>query len=607
MSTSTPASGPARIALQALAVVLAIAVVVIAVLWFIQRDRVLPNTFVASVDVGGMTEVEVRAAIEPLAEERQQTPVTFTFEDEQYEVTPEQVGYEIDVDQAVQAALERGREGLPGDIGARIGAYRRTANIDLAQQPHHDGIREWTESLADELDRDEVRGDVQIDPETADVTVERPIGGVEVDREATFELVLNAFRAEPDDDEEVEVEDDPFELPADTTDKPIADDDIDALAQQAEAAVDGPLTLHEGGRELTLDTADIANLIAIEEVEGGQTGTTLALEVSEERVEETIADTASSTFNISPVESTYTADREPPEQFDEQGDTTYEPEPVSVGVEPGSDGVRFDAATAAAQLQDLVREGAREAELELEVWEPELGPDDAEQWQPTHAIGTFTTYYQPDQDRNDNIQLLADELDGTTVLPDQSFSINDISGPRTCERGYVPAATIVQGEFVDTCGGGTSQVGTTVLNAAFFAGVQLDQWQAHSLYVSRYPIGREATLSYPALDVKFTNNTDGVVVVKTAHDDESITVTLLGVPRAEAVSAEHSDPFDQSDYGTEIRSASDLNSGQERVIQQGAEGFTVTVDRIIQLGNGDEETQEIRTVYRPQNAIIERG
>jgi DNA-binding CsgD family transcriptional regulator len=139
--------------------------------------------------------------------------------------------------------------------------------------------------------------------------------------------------------------------------------------------------------------------------------------------------------------------------------------------------------------------------------------------------------------------------------------------------GYGEAGTIVQGELVDTCGGGVSQFGTTTFNAAFFAGVQLDQWKAHSWYFTRYPMGREATLNYPELDVKFTNTTDGAIIVKTTYTGTSITVSVYGQPLATTVRAEHGSPSNHRNYSTQREESSDRCEGDESVTKAGAGGF----------------------------------
>ena len=582
--------------------IVVVLVLALAVLWFVQRDRVLPNTSVVGTEVGGMTEPELRDTLAPMVDEREGQPVVFTLDlnlnDATIELFPDEVGYHVDVDATVEAALGYGRQGLPGDIRTRIRSLRRSVDLPLGRTSDPDALASWASDVAGELDQAEQRGEVTVDPETLEVTVEPSQGFVQVDRGRLADIADTALLTPGNHS---------YELPAETTAQPIANSDLDEVADQLERALAEPLVLTSNDDDLTLEPSDLVDLIEVVEDDGGVTGLTLALEVPTDAVEQQIGEVASGRFDIEPRNASYSASRTPPATFDVQGSTTYQPVEASVEVNPGREGREFDPERAAEQLTHLVRAGTREAELDLATIEADFPTDVAEELAPTHAIGTFTTYYTAGQSRVENIQRLADIIDGTLTLPGEQFSINETSGPRSCERGFVEAGTIIQGELVDTCGGGTSQFGTTTFNAAFFAGVQLDQWRAHSWYIARYPMGREATLSYNVLDVKFTNNTPGAILVKTAHTSTSITVTLYGQPRANAVSATHGSPEDFRSYESERREDPDLAPGEESVLQSGGDGFDVTVTRTVDLIGGGEETRTINTTYLPQTRIVEHG
>ena len=580
------------------AALVAVALVATVVLWTIQRGSVLPNTSVAGIDVSGLDGDEVRTAIAPKVERRETDPVVFTFEGEEHHLVPVEVGYRIDVDATVDAALGRGRQGLPGDVLERIRSLRVHRDLELVEGADGDQIVAWVDDLADRLDREERTGSIDLDPDSGDVEVVRSQGEVIVRRDDTLAAAKAALLADGPD---------LLDLPAETTEQPIDNAEIDALADIVRRAVDGPLELSAGDGELTLSPRDLALLLDVRTTAGGQTGTTLDLVVTADAVDAVMGEVAPGRFDVAPVDARYTASRTPPRTFDPQSDATFSPVSASVTIEEGRAGARFDQELAATQLTELLRQGARKAELRLEAIEAAFPNEVAEELLPTHVIGTFTTYYTAGQVRNTNIQKLADVVDGTLVLPGEQFSINAISGARTCEKGYEPAGTIVRGELVDTCGGGTSQFGTTTFNAAFFSGVQLDQWRAHSWYISRYPMGREATLSFPELDVKFTNTTDGAILVKTAHTPTSVTVSLYGQPRARSVSARHGAPSNPRDFSTDVRTTAELVVGQERVLQGGFGGFSVEVVRTVDLIDGGTEQRTIRTVYVPQTRIVERG
>ncbi len=144
------------------------------------------------------------------------------------------------------------------------------------------------------------------------------------------------------------------------------------------------------------------------------------------------------------------------------------------------------------------------------------------------VIGEFTTFHKCCESRVTNIHLIADSVDGAVVEPGATWSLNDHVGQRTAAKGYVPAGAIVGGELVAEVGGGTSQFATTLYNAIFFAGLEDVYHRPHSIYFSRYPLVREATLGWPLPDVVFTNDTDHPVTIDTSHTGTSITVQLVG-------------------------------------------------------------------------------
>lgn len=145
----------------------------------------------------------------------------------------------------------------------------------------------------------------------------------------------------------------------------------------------------------------------------------------------------------------------------------------------------------------------------------------------------FTTYHDCCQSRVTNIHVMADQLDGQVVAPGEVFSLNQRLGPRLESDGYVPAGILLDGEIYCcdhplNIGGGTSQVATTLYNAVFRNGFEIIDHKPHSRYISRYPLGIEATLGYPYPDVVFRNDTFTPLTILTSYTNTSITVELLG-------------------------------------------------------------------------------
>ena len=160
------------------------------------------------------------------------------------------------------------------------------------------------------------------------------------------------------------------------------------------------------------------------------------------------------------------------------------------------------------------------------------------------VVSSFTTPLVPGQARNTNIHLAADYIDGDVIAPGESYSLNAGIGERTTARGFVPNGFIdYDGELISVVGGGVSQMGTTFINAAWFAGIQLDEFQPHSIYFERYPMCREATLTWNVVDVVVTNDSPYEITIETSHTPSSVTVSLVSRPWAD-VDSWIGQPFD---------------------------------------------------------------
>ena len=146
-------------------------------------------------------------------------------------------------------------------------------------------------------------------------------------------------------------------------------------------------------------------------------------------------------------------------------------------------------------------------------------------------ISSFTTHFNGGEDRNKNILVVADEVDGALVLPHKSFSLNGYTGERSYAQGYVDAPVIIDGKIKNYVGGGISQFATTLFNASYYAAMVDVYHQPHGYYISRYPSVIEATVFYPSLDLKFQNDSKYGVLIDTSYTDSSITVEFWSTKR----------------------------------------------------------------------------
>ncbi len=219
-------------------------------------------------------------------------------------------------------------------------------------------------------------------------------------------------------------------------------------------------------------------------------------------------------------------------------------------------------------------------------------------------VGSFTTPYTPGVPRVTNIHLASTILNGTIIPPNGRLSLNQTLGERTEERGFVPAPMVADGLLVDSVGGGVSQVAATLFNAAFFAGFQLNGHSAHQLYIDRYPIGREATISWPTPDLVITNDWNASALVRVWNAADSITVAIFSTSFDRRVETTTSDRTDFTNPKTRLMVTDGIPAGQQQELSSGGKGFSVNVTRKVYRGAKLLSDKTFTTVYLAPPKVI---
>lgn len=461
------------------------------------RDRVMRNIEVAGTAVGGMTRAELAAAVDDLAAALPSTPLTIDTGEFAVETTAGDLGLAVDTEETIDAVWATGRDDpLPTRpvrwLRSALRAREAPVRLDVDAE-------RLTVALA------ELEGDRRTEPVEPSVTGTpegvRLVPGTD-GRRIDTNAVVRALPMRLDSIGR------PITLRVDRTVTPprIPDAAVAALADQANALTEGPFVVTAGDQRIELPGPELRPGFSV--VADG------APEVPSPRL----------AVDPATVAAVIEAHRPPgvgrpgAVRFDLRGGV---PVPVA-----GSDVQVCCAPEAPEIVAAALAEGRTSAEVptrrlgaeELQEWAAELGVRE--------VVGEFTTFHPPGQPRVQNIHRIADTLRGVLIAPGETFSVNDTVGPRTAEKGYVSAPVIENGKFTEAIGGGVSQFATTLFNAAFFAGLDIPAYMAHTKYISRYPFGREATLAYPSVDLKIRNNTPYGVVIWPTYTDSSITVQL---------------------------------------------------------------------------------
>ncbi len=144
------------------------------------------------------------------------------------------------------------------------------------------------------------------------------------------------------------------------------------------------------------------------------------------------------------------------------------------------------------------------------------------------VLSSVSTNHTNESNRNTNLKLACQAINGKILRPGETFSYNETLGERTRDKGYKSAGAFSGGKTVNTVGGGICQVSSTLYYACLKADLEIVQRTAHGFPVSYVPFGMDATVSWGTLDYKFRNNTDSPIRIEASVSDGQVHVKLVG-------------------------------------------------------------------------------
>ncbi len=274
---------------------------------------------------------------------------------------------------------------------------------------------------------------------------------------------------------------------------------------------------------------------------------------------------------------------------------------------PAKPGVAFDPAQVAEVFQGLLAQpaGKRSGTVDAKVQEAAFTTEDATNLKIVEKVSEFSTHYPHADYRNTNIGRAAKLIDGTVLKPGEEFSLNEIVGERTAENGFTEGYVISDGILKLDLGGGVSQMATTTFNAMFFAGLKDIQHKPHSFYIDRYPVGREATVAWPTVDLRFQNDTDhGVLIhawVEPSNYSRQGTVTVqMWSTKVWDIESRTSERYAYVGPATRTLTTPDCEP------HTGSSGFQVDVTRIFRKHGSAtvDHTEKFHTNYTPADTVI---
>ena len=563
---------PSTIAV-AIALVVAVLGALVLARAYTLRNSVLPGVSVAGVDVGGLSPADARARIDSELGARLDRPVTVSVGGKSFELTPSNI-FEVDGAASERAAFDSARSSIAGRLGALTVPFVAKQEVDPILRIHQSGKDALSEKLAS-LTKRAVSARVTMDGTDAVVVPART--GTGIDGAAVL-ADLSAAALSSSDSVTVSLH---------TVQPAISTVAAEHAATIARTIAAGPVRLElkkEGGIG-ELGRPELASLVRFEPKQG-----TLDVVLDPGRIEQKLHPMVKP-FTRKPVDAT----------FQVSGDRAY--------LIKAKNGTTLDVNGAQQAIYEAGSgPGNRTAALGLTSLQPDLTTKEAKALGIHERVSTFTTDMgDSSPNRIWNVHLLGQYLNGTIIEAGQTFSYNEVVGPRTIERGFREGQMIFGGVLIPSIGGGVCQTATTIFNAAFEAGMPVKERHNHSWYISHYPMGRDATVSWGGPDLVFKNDMKHAIMIDVSYSDTTFTISFYGTKQGRRVTSTTSSPTNYTKPKMQYAIDPTATPHSVTVVAGGGPGFDVNVHRKVYEHRKLIREDDFFTRYTPENPTTVYG
>ena len=292
----------------------------------------------------------------------------------------------------------------------------------------------------------------------------------------------------------------------------------------------------------------------------------------------------------------------------EEGDITFAngyPE-----VTGGETGIAVNVDQSVSSIMKALEGDGTELTVVAEVQKPSVTKEELSQVK--DVLGTATTYYGSSYERNTNVEVGASKINGTLIMPGETFSVTAAVTPFNADNGYYPAPSYESGQVVDTYGGGICQVSTTLYNAVLKAELQVDERHNHTMLVSYVDPSKDAAIAEGLMDFIFTNNTDAPIYIYGVGYQGTLNFTIYGHETRDpnrSISF-RSETLSQTDASTNVKlvAKSDQNIGYLNQTQSAHQGLEAVLWKDIVNADGTTDTVQVNSSsYQASPAIYEVG
>lgn len=576
-----------RIVVIAIGVIIGLPSLFFAIDSLIHWGRIHHGVTVNGINVGNLNPSDAADRLSVELKKPLGLPLTLSYKKQNWKIHPGELDVKINVRKSADRAFQVGRsEPFLQRFKTHFVSWFKPVKLNLVYSVDKKSLEDVVDKISDEIYKPPLDATIQIEGTSTAIAPSQI--GLAVNKAQLISLVMQNI---------VSVNHREIVLPITIVPVKITEKEAQPALKETRLMISRPVNLKYNQNVWTLSETQIASLIRFEIVEkkakgkkGTRVGYLLEAKLDEEKTS-LLIDDLTKDVRLEPKNA----------QFKVSGS--------SVTIVPSQNGLAVDSASAYQDLSEATHStNARDVILTSKVLLPELTTEKANAMGIKQRVSTFTTDYNPAQtSRVSNIHLLADALDGAIVPPDGIFSFNERVGPRTAEKGYQEAPTIVQGELTMTVGGGVCQVGTTIFNSVFFGGYPIVERHNHSFYISHYPAGRDATVSYGSLDFKFKNNTSAYILIKAWYSASTLTISLYSTNFGNEVSYTTSEFSNFVPFPIKYIDDPALPKGTQTVEDEGVDGRDVTVNRTVKRGGVVIVQDKFFSRYKPKKATIRNG
>jgi vancomycin resistance protein YoaR len=566
--------------------------------------RILPGVSMAGVELSNLTPDQASQTLEQRLIYPQAGQVVFRDGDRIWVAKPAELGLSFDTASSVKAAYQFGRRGgILAQLASQINSWQAGTNLAPVVLFDERVAYQYLQDLATQIDQPVVETELVLNGTEVLYTPGRTGRALDVD--ATLAKLVERLSSFQDGEVALVIQEQ----------SPVVAE-ASSQAQILQQAVSAPLQLTLSNAQSgdpgpwTIDPAGVASMFTVNRVQT-ESGWEYQLSVDTRLVDDILRE-AAATIDQPASNARFTFDDNP-------GSNTRQ----LILLASAQEGRTLNIASSDAAITQALLSGQHQVPLAIETVTPEVGNNaTAQSLGITGLVSKSTTFFRGSPpSRLTNIKTASSQFHGLLVPPNSTFSMGSVLGDISLDNGYAEALIIFNGRTITGVGGGVCQVSTTLFRTAFLGGYPIVERHAHAFRVMYYEqtssstdqnlAGLDATVYFPLVDLKFTNDRPYWLLMETYFNPEEMSLTW------KFYSTDDGRTMSWQNLGLHNVSPAPAPSYVEnpdfapntcKQVDYQADGADITVTRAVSAANGQELFSDVfQTHYEPWQAVYQIG